>query len=347
MSGVVRGPAGNNDCRIYVGNLPPDIRTKDVEDVFYKYGTIRDIDLKNRRGGPPFAFIEFEDPRDADDAVYGRDGYDYDGYRLRVEFPRSGRGSRGGFGGIGGAPRGRYGPPSRRSEYRVIVSGLPQSGSWQDLKDHMREAGDVCYADVFRDGTGVVEFVRKEDMTYAVRKLDNTKFRSHEGETAYIRVKLDGPRSPSYGRSRSRSRGSRSRSRSRSASRSRSNSRGRGRGSPRYSPRHSRSRSPSHWICGASSSSSSTMTDRKAVIKNADMSEDMQQDAVDCATQAMEKYNIEKDIAAYIKKEFDKKYNPTWHCIVGRNFGSYVTHETKHFIYFYLGQVAILLFKSG
>ena len=63
--------------------------------------------------------------------------------------------------------------------------------------------------------------------------------------------------------------------------------------------------------------------------------------------QALEKYNIEKDIAAYIKKEFDKKYNPTWHCIVGRNFGSYVTHETKHFVYFYLGQVAILLFKSG
>lgn len=44
------------------------------------------------------------------------------------------------------------------------------------------------------------------------------------------------------------------------------------------------------------------MSDRKAVIKNADMSEDMQQDAVECATQALEKYNIEKDIAAYIKK---------------------------------------------
>uniref|UniRef100_A0A667Y5C5 Dynein light chain n=1 Tax=Myripristis murdjan TaxID=586833 RepID=A0A667Y5C5_9TELE len=59
------------------------------------------------------------------------------------------------------------------------------------------------------------------------------------------------------------------------------------------------------------------------------MSEEMQQDAVECATQALEKYNIEKDIAAFIKKEFDKKYNPTWHCIVGRNFGSYVTHETN------------------
>jgi hypothetical protein len=36
----------------------------------------------------------------------------------------------------------------------------------------------------------------------------------------------------------------------------------------------------------------------QAVVKNADMSEDMQQDAIDCASQAMEKFNIEKDIAA-------------------------------------------------
>jgi len=73
----------------------------------------------------------------------------------------------------------------------------------------------------------------------------------------------------------------------------------------------------------------------------------MQQDAINMATKAIDMYNIEKDIACYIKKEFDKKYNPTWHCVVGRNFGSYVTHETKHFIYFYMGQVAVLLFKSG
>jgi hypothetical protein len=28
--------------------------------------------------------------------------------------------------------------------------------------------------------------------------------------------------------------------------------------------------------------------------------------------QALDQFNIEKDIAAFIKKEFDKKYNPTW-----------------------------------
>jgi len=62
----------------------------------------------------------------------------------------------------------------------VVDTGLPPTGSWQDLKDHMREAGDICYADVFHDGTGVVEFVRYEDMKYAVKKLDDTKFKSHE-----------------------------------------------------------------------------------------------------------------------------------------------------------------------
>jgi len=33
------------------------------------------------------------------------------------------------------------------------------------------------------------------------------------------------------------------------------------------------------------------MTERKAVIKNADMSEEMQQDAIDCATQVRVKPN--------------------------------------------------------
>lgn len=121
--------------------------------------------------------------RDAEDAVRGRDGYDFDGYRLRVEVPHGRGGSRGG----GGRPqrfgymgRGGRGPPPRRGDYRVHVSGLPTTGSWQDLKDHMREAGDVTFADVYRDGTGVVEFSRRSDMEFALRNLDDTKFRSHE-----------------------------------------------------------------------------------------------------------------------------------------------------------------------
>lgn len=45
-------------------------------------------------------------------------------------------------------------------------------------------------------------------------------------------------------------------------------------------------------------------------------------------------------------QEFDAS-DPTWHCIVGTHFGSYVTHETHHIIYFAIGQIQILLFKHG
>ena len=144
---------------------------------------------------------------------------------------------------------------------------------------------------------------------------------------------------------------------------------------------------------------------RKAVIKNADMDEKMQQDAVDIASKALSEYNIEKvrkdpcrllrsvqvlsnhsllvvsfprmllrtsrrSLTASTRRpgtfrvvdrarvallipsrlSFTRRLLPPRfhrHVIVGRNFGSYVTHETKHFIYFYLGQVAVLLFKSG
>lgn len=40
-------------------------------------------------------------------------------------------------------------------------------------------------------------------------------------------------------------------------------------------------------------------------------SEEMQQDALDCSTQATEKFTVEKDIAAYIKREFDKARRET------------------------------------
>lgn len=96
-------------------------------------------------------------------------------------------------------------------------------------------------------------------------------------------------------------------------------------------------------------------SERSATVKASDMTEDMQQDATGTAIQvgaiggggaaarrqstyrgsdfraprcpharpqALDKFTIEKDVAAYIKKEFDSKHGPTWHCIVGRNFGA-------------------------
>ena len=56
---------------------------------------------------------------------------------------------------------------------------------------------------------------------------------------------------------------------------------------------------------------------------------------------------IENKIAKHIKEKFDEKYGPNWHCVVGKNFNSYVSYESKHYIFFYEGQLAILLYKMG
>jgi dynein light chain LC8-type len=64
----------------------------------------------------------------------------------------------------------------------------------------------------------------------------------------------------------------------------------------------------------------------KVVVKSVDMADEQQEVAIQLAQTSLAKFNTEKDVAANIKKEFDRKYLPNWHCIVGRSFGSYVTH---------------------
>jgi arginine/serine-rich splicing factor 1/9 len=49
---------------VYVGNLPDGCRSREIEDLFAKYGRIKFVDVKDRPSrGPPFAFVEFEDER--------------------------------------------------------------------------------------------------------------------------------------------------------------------------------------------------------------------------------------------------------------------------------------------
>ncbi|XP_057439270.1 serine/arginine-rich splicing factor SR34B isoform X1 [Lotus japonicus] len=258
---------------VYVGNLPGDIREREVEDLFYKYGNITHIDLKVPPRPPGYAFVEFEDTQDAEDAIRGRDGYDFDGHRLRVELAHGGRGNSSSRDRYSSHSSGRGGRGvSRRSEYRVLVSGLPSSASWQDLKDHMRKAGDVCFSQVFHDGrgtTGIVDYTNHDDMKYAVKKLDDSEFRNAFSR-GYVRVRQydsrRDSRSPSGGPSHSRGRSySRSRSRSRSYSRGRSESKSpKGKSSPRSPAKSpaksaSRSRSRSRSLSGSRSRSKSPL----------------------------------------------------------------------------------------
>ena len=200
---------------IFIGNLPKDIREREVEDLFYKYGRIEDVQIRTNRNDT-FAFISFRDSRDAKDAISGRDGYKFDGYRLKVEFSKRSEDER----------RGRNRDRSRtpRKDFRMgdryfkmTVTNLPEGTSWQDLKDHIRTIAPVRFTEVNSDGTGLAGFASKEELEDAIAKLDDTNMKSHTGATSYIRVKaistdepmksVDTQEGPSR-RSRSRSRSS-------------------------------------------------------------------------------------------------------------------------------------------
>ncbi|XP_063617628.1 serine-arginine protein 55 isoform X2 [Cydia splendana] len=236
--------------RVYVGGLPFGVRDRDLEKFFKGFGRIRDILIKNGYG-----FVEFEDYRDADDAVYELNGKDLLGERVVVEPARGidrsadrnrrdrhserdrGRGSR-------YDDNYRYGPPTR-TEYRLVVENLSSRISWQDLKDYMRQAGEVTYADAHKQhrNEGVVEFATHSDMRAAIEKLDNTELNGR-------RIKLVEDRRSSRRRTRSSSSRSRSRSRARRSSRSRSRagrsrSRSKSKGKSKSPAAKSRSRSRS------------------------------------------------------------------------------------------------------
>ena len=75
-----------------------------------------------------------------------------------------------------------------------------------------------------------------------------------------------------------------------------------------------------------------------------DMKDDVEKQMNTCLDKMGNEVN-ESDLSLHLKDFFDKKYSPNWHCVAGKHFASYVTYTTKHYIFFYVGQLAICLYK--
>jgi len=99
------------DAKVYVGGIPDDVRSDEIEDVFRRYGRIRKVWVARRP--PGFAFVEYEDSRDAEDAVRALDGNRVWGVKVKVELSHGK--SRNGGGSGGGRSDGRGGDRDRRS----------------------------------------------------------------------------------------------------------------------------------------------------------------------------------------------------------------------------------------
>ncbi|KAK3892180.1 hypothetical protein Pcinc_003958 [Petrolisthes cinctipes] len=127
--------------RVYVGGLSYRVGERDLERFFRSYGRLRDIVIKNG-----FAFVEFDDYRDADDAVYEMNGKELMGERVLVEFARGTRSAGNLYSSVYArkvrAPwMEKYGLPTR-TDYRLIVENLSSRVSWQMLTMMMTDVDD-------------------------------------------------------------------------------------------------------------------------------------------------------------------------------------------------------------
>ncbi|XP_038051318.1 serine/arginine-rich splicing factor 7-like isoform X2 [Patiria miniata] len=98
--------SSNPDCKVYVGGLGSSFDKHDIEESFKSFGPLRHVWVA--RNPPGFAFVEFEDPLDADDAVRGHRKR-ICGRDVTVEMSSGERKNRR-FGGPGGSR-----PPPRRA----------------------------------------------------------------------------------------------------------------------------------------------------------------------------------------------------------------------------------------
>lgn len=165
--------------------MPFESTSQDIRNLFKDYNVARADIVTSRGRSRGMATVEFGSKEEAKRAISQYDHHDLQGREIfvrqdypppdksrereerrpreRRERPERERPS-------ASAPPGQSGP-------EVFVGNLPFSVSWQNLKDLMREAGNVVRADVKTDswgksrGFGTVIFSTEEEAAYAIEKF--------------------------------------------------------------------------------------------------------------------------------------------------------------------------------
>lgn len=169
------------NCRVYVGNLSWEVAWQDLKDHMRDAGEVVFSEVMTEGDGRSkgCGIVEFSTPEEAKEACTTMSDTELKG---RMIFVREDRETSSGG---GGNQQGGY-----KGGASVYVGNLSYETSWQDLKDHMRGAGNVDQANVLKNedgrskGCGIVVYQHPRDAARAVRELQNSEL---QGRPIFVR----------------------------------------------------------------------------------------------------------------------------------------------------------------
>jgi len=197
------GGGGGGSRSVFVGNLAYSVTWPELKDHMRQAGDVVHCDIiaepGTAMGSKGCGLVRYASFKDARRAIRELSETTIRGRPIFVREDREDddgppRGGGGGFererspphrgGGCGGGGRKGGGKGSGGGvDCRVFVGNLAFSVTWKELKDHMRNAGEVAHCDIMPDpgtpcgskGCGIVEFFDPRDARRAIRELSQTE----------------------------------------------------------------------------------------------------------------------------------------------------------------------------
>ena len=83
----------------------------------------------------------------------------------------------------------------------------------------------------------------------------------------------------------------------------------------------------------------------KVNLLKCDITDDIKDKAFEMGFEALNKFTAEKEMADYIKSEFDILFEPDWQVVVGKDFSVAFSFEIENFVFFQIEDIYFLLYK--
>ncbi|CAL9007529.1 unnamed protein product [Prunus brigantina] len=170
---------------VFVGNFEYETRQSELERLFSKHGRVDRVDMKSG-----FAFVYFEDERDAEDAIQNLDNkpFGYDRRRLSVEWAKGERG------------RHHDGSKSvanqRPTKTLFVINFDPLRTKVRDIERHFEPYGKVLHVRIRRN-FAFVQFDTQEEATKALEATHASKILDRVVSVEYA-LRDDGERGDRY-----------------------------------------------------------------------------------------------------------------------------------------------------